>query len=126
MHGHTAAKAIIESGQLLVWFRDKVQSMGARPSKRSIQCLLDWHTRFVVLMEPLDVAVPKFHLCFHMSLRAPQFGAALLYQTSLDESSNSTLKKCLRLAHQSTFEITGLLKVNEVLQRPSMQRHLEC
>eukprot|EP00969_Alexandrium_andersonii_P042193 1850911-Alexandrium_andersonii.AAC.1 len=51
----------------------------------------------------------------HLALRARVMGNPLLYQTFLDESLNSALKRCLRQCHQRRFEAMGLCKINALL-----------
>lgn len=116
------AQILFEAGQLMVVFIDTCKSVKGAVSIGKQQLMLDTYTRIIVLLEPLDMAIPKFHLMLHLIQRCGFLGSPVVYQCFLDESLNSTLKKCLRLAHTQTFELTGLLKLGEVLQSPAMLR----
>ena len=51
----------------------------------------------------------------HLTCKALVQGSPVLYNTFLDESLNKTLKRCLRLCHQSNFEPVAFCKVQEAI-----------
>mgnify|MGYP006875433047 CR=1 FL=1 len=115
---------LLAAGQQLVAVRVRLHTLGSHVPPTDLQFLLDRYKRFVVLMEPLEVATPKFHLMFHLILRSRVQGPPRLYQCFLDESLNRTLKLTLRCCHQLTFETTALVRLTEILERPALRRRL--
>ena len=113
-----------QGGRLLVAFLARLKSLPADVGDAGCQALLDLWKRFIKVSRPLGIEVPKTHLMLHCVLRARTQGNPLLFQTFIDEGLNSTLKKVLRLCHQSRFEAVALWKLNEALSRAFVRRRL--
>lgn len=107
----------LQSGQLLLDFHGTLKALPVRMSQADAGDLLDKWKRFMVVVEPLDIYVPKFHLMYHCIMRSVWQGNPVLYQTFADESLNKKMKACLRLCHQAAFERMGLVKLAEALSR---------
>ena len=60
---------------------------------------------------------PKTHMILHMILRSRDLGNPRFYSAFLDESLNKTLKRSLKLVHQSCFETMGYVKTQHVLDQ---------
>jgi hypothetical protein len=91
-----------------------------------VQEICDVWLRHCVLIERLDLYVPKHHLMVHCNHRIGLQGNPWRFTTFLDESMNKELKRVLRLCHQATFETTAMVKLAKHLDSVSkrMRRHL--
>ena len=76
---------------------------------------MDHWVRFVRLTEAWGCSTPEAHLVVHLACWALVQGNPVLCSTFLDESLNKTLKRCLRLCHQSNFEPMAFCKVQEAI-----------
>lgn len=73
------------------------------------------YNRHVALMLPFEAYTPKHHLCFHLLGNLAEHGNPLYYSNWEDETQNRVLKQACRLASQTTFESSTLLRMREIL-----------
>ena len=116
------AVVMLEAGRLLLQFRALLLDLPPDWGAAGAQTALHLWKRFMKVSEPLQIHVPKTHLMLHCLLRSEELGNPVLYQTFADEGLNSTLRKVLRLCHQSRFEHVALIKLNSLLQRLPRKR----
>jgi hypothetical protein len=81
--------------------------------------------KFARASRVLDISLPKTHLMFHVNYRSVLQGNPWYHTTFLDESLNKTLKKVLRLCHQTAFEQMAFAKLAEVLRRSAKRCRVE-
>ena len=110
------------AGKLILRFIDRLKEIDVNFGVEETQELLDIWKNFMSAAEGINCWKPKAHLMYHAILRARRQGSPLAYQVFLDESLNRELKLCLKNCHQRNFETLGLVKMADVLKRPSMRR----
>ena len=70
----------------------------------------------LALMAHFDCFVPKHHIVVHLLRKCGFQGNPSLYSTWLDESLNKTLKAACKHAAASTFYVSVLLKMRDLLK----------
>ena len=90
------------------------------------QELLDTYKRFMRLAGngSVDCLRPKAHLLGHLVVRAQAFGSPSAYSCWTDESQNEVMKRVLRNVPQSTFEASGLWKLEQTLSHSLKRQRL--
>ena len=117
-----AAAPVLEAGRCLERYIRILKSQGTNMTPDAVQeATMTW-VHHLNLIAPFDIFLPKHHLMLHVNHRAILQGNPWMYTTFLDESLNKELKKCLRLCHQSTFEDTAFVRVDQVLKRCSKRQ----
>ena len=107
---------LLEAGQCLVQMVDVWATSGTNiPDEKAERCFV-LYNRYMELIAPLEIYVPKNHLVYHLLFNIPMHGNPKDYATWLDESLNKVLKGCCRNVSQATFEQTVLVRMADVLR----------
>ena len=111
-----------EAVGVLISFVETCKAIPFRLPPYTVQRLVDLAKRFLGVIAKFDIAKPKFHMLLHLAHRSQFQGNPWFYQCFLDEAWNKTLKKAVRNCSQSTFEASGLAKMEELTQHDAKRR----
>ena len=107
---------LLEAGQCLVQMVDVWATSGTNIPDEKVERCFVLYNRYMELIAPLEIYVPKNHLVYHLLFNIPMHGNPKDYATWLDESLNKVLKGCCRNVSQATFEQTVLVRMADVLR----------
>jgi hypothetical protein len=112
------AVMLLEAGECLATITHIWNRHGKAIPDEMIQLCFDNYSKYMVLMLPYDINVPKNHQVFHLLDRIKFQGNPTCYAVWLDESLNKLLKKTCRNTSQFTFERSVLHRMKRLLNGP--------
>jgi hypothetical protein len=109
---------LLEAGECLATITNIWNTHGKQIPDDAIQLCFNNYSRYMLLMAPYHINVPKNHQAFHLLQRIKFQGNPTVYAVWLDESLNKLLKNTCRNTSQYTFEYSVLLRMKRLLNEP--------
>ena len=112
---------LLAAGKALEAMVGTWQGTAWRMETQEIRLAFDHYNRFIALTHDADFAeeleAPKRHMTMHLLREMTLWGNPKAYANWRDEALNKTLKQCCRNVHQSTFDISVLSGMRQLLPK---------